>query len=843
MPRKTPNPNKSTSATAIATLNDPSHPYPTPSTSPLLVPTLPPPPSPLSVLSASISFKTPNQHHVHDSTLSLPLGTTLNITRKNGSSHIGQSILGQLLAAGRDHHKQANDATLSHETIRPKEQRRRSILPTGWTMSFSKPSTVQSLPLASSTLSASAQQTGKVTPGSTLAAGRNVMENDEQVDQQPPELPSAWLEGLLSQLARHDLQNAPHYATLPRVTIQEPSQNQLRPLFADVNTRSKDKKSEKKSDKHSNSSGLKSASSTSTLDVNSRTLSPRSKPQTLSRRSSACELALGEEAHDVFHQNRPKTLSSVAILSSIAPVKKSLRNVRQHSLDPSTVPTDTVTEAAQPFTDPATSPDALTVTSPAAPTTTKTTRGRFTIESSSPPARPIRTRTLSCTEVTTLSTLSTLSQQKPALTPADRPAPSPSPASSVVSALSFSLPPSSSLSSNRLASSRSSHASIPPIPISSQPPSHTTSVASEGGPNSNDNSSSPPISIPRGGKTNHQRTHSSSSIQSYTSTCSRRSQVIIPPPVSVSTLQFASFSSIASPGGSGKANGGSDSSQPSLPQQPPLQRRPTPNNSGSGTGTGNGNGRVSSSSNNFRNLSIQIVDGDRRDNGQDSRDSQVFRFDTPTLHPLDDDPAMRESKSEFSIRTGTHQTMNRVHPTQDSIDSAGESSTPLTACSTSYCSESSISGSLGQGTGPQGIDLHGGHPSGYYRQRSLSAINFTAQRWPNQGSNPLPHSQQQQQQQLPQTDDAGPWGERTTRRTHGSVSNADIPYRGHTPPINSTPLSSSYSSGSYISHGEVSDVVMVKKSATGRMFTVERTIPSSPTKFSRFTVVSAADDQ
>ncbi|KAG0301884.1 hypothetical protein BGZ98_007969 [Dissophora globulifera] len=718
MLRKTPNPNKSTSATAIATLNDPSHPYPTPSTSPLLVPTLPPPPSPLSVLSASISFKTPNQHHVHDSTLSLPLGTTLNITRKNGSSHIGQSILGQLLAAGRDHHKQANDATLSHETIRPKEQRRRSILPTGWTMGFSKPSTVQSLPLASSALSASVQQTGKVTPGSTLAAGRNVMENDEQVDQQPPELPSAWLEGLLSQLARHDLQNAPHYATLPRVTIQEPSQNQLRPLFADVNTHSKDKKSEKKSDKHSNASGLKSASSTSTLEVNSRTLSPGSKPQTLSRRSSACELALGDEAHDVFHQNRPKTLSSVAILSSIAPVKKSLRNVRQRSLDPSTVPTDT-------------------------------------------------------------------------------------------------------------------------------PPSHMTSVASEGGLNSNDNSSSPPISIPRGGKTSHQRTHSSSSIQSYTSTCSRRSQVIIPPPVSVSTLQFASFSSIASPEESGKANGGSDSSQPSLPQQPPLQRRPTPNSSGSGTGTGtgNGNGRVSSSSNNFRNLSIQIVDGDKRDNGQDSRDSQVFRFDTPTLHPLDDDPAMRESRSEFPIRTGTHQTMNRVHPTQDSIDSAGESSTPLTACSTSYCSESSISGSLGQGTGPQGIDLHGGHPSGYYRQRSLSAINFTAQRWPSQGSNPLPHSQQQQQQQLPQTDDAGPWGERTTRRTHGSVSNADIPYRGHTPPINSTPLSSSFSSGSYISHGEVSDVVMVKKSATGRMFTVERTIPSSPTKFSRFTVVSAADDQ
>lgn len=35
---------------------------------------------------------------------------------------------------------------------------------------------------------------------------------------------------------------------------------------------------------------------------------------------------------------------------------------------------------------------------------------------------------------------------------------------------------------------------------------------------------------------------------------------------------------------------------------------------------------------------------------------------------------------------------------------------------------------------------------------------------------------------------------------------------------------------------------MVKKSATGRMFTVERTIPVSPTGCSRFIVVSAEEE-
>lgn len=44
------------------------------------------------------------------------------------------------------------------------------------------------------------------------------------------------------------------------------------------------------------------------------------------------------------------------------------------------------------------------------------------------------------------------------------------------------------------------------------------------------------------------------------------------------------------------------------------------------------------------------------------------------------------------------------------------------------------------------------------------------------------------------------------------------------------------------SFGETSDVVMVKKSATGRMFTVERTIPVSPTRCSRFIVVSAEEE-
>ncbi|KAF8939214.1 hypothetical protein EDD21DRAFT_2058 [Dissophora ornata] len=804
MPRKTPSTN---TTSAAATLNNLSHPYPTPSTSPLLVPTLPLPLSPVPVLGAPITLKTPNQHHVHDSTLSLPIGTTLNIPRKNGSSRIGQSILGQLLAAhkpGRDHHKLANDATLSLETIRPKEQQRRSILPTSWTMGFSKSSSMQGLSLSS--------PPGK-TAGSALTANRNVMKNAEQNERQHAMLPSAWLENVLSRLSRSDLHSAPHYATMPRVGLQEQKRPQLQRMFTE---QPMEKKGEGK-----DSSKTKPASPTT---MNPKSKAASLKPQTLSRKSSICEVALGDDARELFQQNRPKTLSSAVISSSIVPAMgpaKPTRNGRQHSMD-------AVMTLKSANVLPANMSESLASSCPPASTSTtrKTTRGRFTIESSSAAPIPLRTRTLSCTAGTAPPGHP---QHQQILNSFERPALSLSPASPT--ALTFSLPP-SSMDAIRPPSFRSMDASVQTSPPLSPPPQFVNTQSVDGASNS---STSTPIVIPRGGRPSHQRTHSNSSVQSCTSASSRRSQVIIPPPPSASSLQFASFSSIASCGGAGVSGAkcSNAAAPPPLYQQHQPQRRPPPNNS-------------NSSNNNFRNLSIQIVPGDKNDAGLGSHDGQLFHLDTPIVHPLDEGTNGQESKgardgpTQQEMQTA-HQTMNRVHPSQDLIDSPREFSAPMTTCSTSSSSVSSMSSSLGncgveggsRGTGGYERNSQG---AGYFRQRSLSATNFNSQRLSGHSSNN--HSIQQQQP----TESAGFWTERTARRTHGSVSNAGHQCRSSTPPVrgpsdNALPVSS-YGS----SHGEISDVVMIKKSAKGRTFTVERTIPASPTRSSRFIVGSSTDE-
>ncbi|KAF9110429.1 hypothetical protein BGX27_006339 [Mortierella sp. AM989] len=794
MPRTKPSSTNSTSAAATATLNDLSYPYPTPSTSPLLIPTLP-----LSALTSPLILKTPNQQYVHDSTLSLPIGTTLTIPRKNGNSRIGQSILGQLLAAhkpGRDHHKLAHDATLSLETIRPKEQQRRSILPSNWTMNFQKSTSIQGVSTASSQ-STLQNSPGKMVPGSALGSNRSVMENLDQNDQ--PMLPSVWLESVLSQLSRSETNTLSHYATLPRVDMHQRRQPSI--MFSDL---------ERQSNEKANASKLKSVRSSSSLSSKAKGASTLNvSPQTLSRRGSACELALGEDARELFQQNRPKTLSSVMISTSIVPAKESLRNVRQRSLDSSVV--------MKPSVQPSNPLEPTLESSVSSSTTTKTTRGRFTIELAPPAPPPTRTRTLSCTSSITLQPQLTgkppVLTEKPSTMPPEKPIYSkpPSPTRS------FSLPPPSP---NYITPRSANNVIMPPSP-SLSPSRFTFNDSSSNGANS---STSNPILIPRASKPNHYRTQSNSSTQSAASASSRRSQVIIPPPASVASLQFASFASIAPPGGT---------ASPHPQHQNPSLRHTAASNS---------------SSNNFRNLSIQIVDGaDKCDTGLDSHDSQVFHLDTPTIHPLDEVASARSE--EYGTRSGTqavHQTMNRVHPSQLSIDSLRDCNAPLTACSTSCSSVSSMGSSLGNyGSGNRLASQYGSDQNyqgydrssaaaGYFRQRSLSATNLDSHHGPQR---PPSHScyQTQQQQHYPQQQQQqGMWSERSTRRTHGSVSCSDhhsngIPIKGMSESKSGPSMSSSYG-------GEVSDIV-IKKSATGRMFTVERTIPASPTKCSRFTYV------
>ncbi|KAG9325336.1 hypothetical protein KVV02_006976 [Mortierella alpina] len=759
-----------------------------------------------------LAIKTPGLQHVHDSTLSLPIGSTLTtIPRKSGSSRIGQSIIGQLLAAhtpGRQHHTLSNDVALSHETIRPHEQQRRSILPLNWTVGLSAKASSAAAGLQGLFLAQpAAPPASPLSRGRSAAGGSIVTETKERSEPSQPSSPSVWLESIISGLSRSDLNTPPHYATLPRVQWDDEQlgQHKDRPrharfLFAGLGLGQKHKQRQQDEDKKKRLAKGKPVNSGSAAPTTSAAgLHPTSKdslstpsPKALSRRGSACEMALGSDAREIFLQNRPKTLSSAVISSSIVPAKESLRSARQRSLDSCSSKAATTTTTTK--------------------TTTTTTRGRFTIESSAPLPVPTRTRTLSYTSSSMPPSLPL--QHTPARSSAAR---KELPAAISIERPSISLSPSSPHSPHsRSSASRSPTVSMPPSPALS--PSPSASFCKRPGVDqdypvcgtsdrSNTNNSTP-ISIPRGaGKPSHQRTHSNSSIQSSTSTSSRRSQVIIPPPPYVASLQFASFSSITS---SNNGNSVPPSSTGCISAAASQQQRPSsPERS------------RSFNNNNIRNLSIQIVGsaGDKNDSGQlDSRDNQVFHME-PSVHPLD----------------STHQTMNRVHPQQLPIESPAEG-------------------------GQHGRDRMSSSSVGYFRQRSLSATNLGSRPpAPRSMSAHSPvgpflesqHLQPSQPRQAPQMQHRGSWAERPTRRSHGSVTSSGVQIHGgrldgERGGSSSSMLSSSYgsssSSSTSSSHAEASDVVMIKKSATGRMFTVERAIPVSPTKCSRFTLVSSTDE-
>ncbi|KAG0249506.1 hypothetical protein BG011_009228 [Mortierella polycephala] len=158
-------------------------------------------------------------------------------------------------------------------------------------------------------------------------------------DEDQPMLPSVWLEKVLSGLSRADANVAPHYVTLPRVNWQNEQQQQQqqqrkRPVFPGLGLKSRSKsKLPKDGDKSIASTPTSSSSSIMQPKTKDDLAVPNSK--NLSRRGSACELALGDDVRGLFQQNRPKTLSSAVISSSIVPTRESLRNVRQRSLDSS----------------------------------------------------------------------------------------------------------------------------------------------------------------------------------------------------------------------------------------------------------------------------------------------------------------------------------------------------------------------------------------------------------------------------------------------------------------------------------------------------------------------------
>ncbi|KAF9194569.1 hypothetical protein BGZ50_006080 [Haplosporangium sp. Z 11] len=760
-----------TAAASATALNDLSHPYPTPSTSPSLSPTLSPSTSPLPTLAVPLSLKTPNRQHVLDSTLSLPLGTTVTIPRKNGINRIGQSILGQLLSghrSGRDHHTFSNDPTLSLQTIRPKEQQRRSVLPMSWTMGLSsaKSTALKGLPFTSPPQKPppTHHSSGNTTPGATFSAPLNFME-DLDHDEDQPMLPSVWLEKALSGLSRTNSNVAPHYVTLPRVNWQdEQQQQQKRPVFPGLGLKSRSKskpKLPKDGDKTiaSTSKPTPTSSSSSTMQLRTKDDLAMPNSKDLSRRGSACELALGDDARGLFQQNRPKTLSSAVISSSIVPTRESLRNERQRSLDSSAY-LKSVPKI------PANLPASSTASCPPSTGTTTTTRGRFTIESSSALPIPFRTRTLSCsssppTPTTPLQQSTTTRKQSmqkntiPTMPPEN-------------STLPFSPPSSIPMSTARSTSSRSSIVSVPPSPSLSP--------------------SSPMISHmmhDAAYKSSHQRTHSNSSIHSSASTSSRRSQVIIPPPASASTFQFASFSSmVTSADGPG--------------HQLNAQRRP----------------------NNIRNLSIQVTETNvNKKDSSTGHSHQSLQGESLRVHPLDMDVPANGPMTDpgmILVHQHQHQTMNRVHPHQEPIEIPRISSAP-----------------------------------GYIRQRSLSATNLGSS---SSASSSLPqrasHPNRQSCTRPEMNHHTHSWTERPTRRSDGSLTSGIVSHRHRD---NEDPQETRFGSSvsltrgtispiSSSSHGETSDVVMVKKSATGRMFTVERTIPASPTKCSRFTVVSSSDE-
>ncbi|KAF9362997.1 hypothetical protein BGX34_005097 [Mortierella sp. NVP85] len=125
---------------------------------------------------------------------------------------------------------------------------------------------------------------------------------------------------------------------------------------------------------------IKSMSSNPALNQKSKDALPLLEPKVVSRKAS-----LGDEARALFQQNRPKTLSTAAVISSsIVSAEGSLGSLgapRQPSMDSSALKTTT---PSFPTNLPTNLPKSSIETCPSpTTTTTRTTRGRFTIESSS----------------------------------------------------------------------------------------------------------------------------------------------------------------------------------------------------------------------------------------------------------------------------------------------------------------------------------------------------------------------------------------------------------------------------------------------------------------------------
>ncbi|KAF9310453.1 hypothetical protein BG003_008539 [Podila horticola] len=811
----------------LNTLEQP--PYPTPSTSPTSPRSTPP------------SLKGPNA----------PPSPT--------KPRLGHSILGQLLAShkGRDHYTLANDAALSLETIRPKEQRR-SGLPASWAFGFSRTTTPVPSP---STLNT-------VAPLAINMANRKGRADPDQHYQTV--LPSAWLEKILAGLSKSRTEVPPHYATLPKDGFPGSSTAAPRSVMSMFDSKGKSPRPSNDTAKPSSKSKRFSDRLIPSPLAKPGTLSPtpvgallhpgRSQaPHKMVRRSSVCELALGEDARELFQQNRPKTLSSAVISSTVVKQQKGRVQEAEKGLTSESTTSTSSSSSSSSSTSTSTSsstsldnsePPTVTESVSGTPPTTTVTRGRFTIESSSPTpmTSPVaRTRTLSTASTSScpmapVTSFSSSYLAPPTLTPGGtRPISDQSTISlSPASPLSFSLPSSSMNSVRPSPTSRSFS-----VPSGSPPPSN-------GSTSSSSSSSSNPISIPRATRSNHQRTHSNSSVQSSGSaSSSRRSQIIIPP-ANTASFQFASFSSMAS-SSSGTGNGNAPPSS-----RPPVMKRAN-----------------STNNNNFRNLSIHVLGKDTDDEedaevppGPESDSSQVFHLES-SVHPLDH-PMMLSSRANTSPNLLHHQTMHRVHPQPHvHVDSPNDStgSSSMTRCGSFCCSSGRSSlnslSNFGANEMPTSVEYGPACHAGYFRQRSLSTTHLDSSLYNNNsGSSPVPvpvpvsassyhhhHSQHLQPQRH-----SSSWSDRPGRRTYGSLSHESSHLPHHLHQLhnrNSTPsllnhghgqLLDSPGSMSKASFGETSDVVMVKKSATGRMFTVERTIPVSPTRCSRFIVVSAEEE-
>ncbi|GJJ70313.1 hypothetical protein EMPS_02662 [Entomortierella parvispora] len=938
MPRSKSTTTTTTTSPVAETLNDSTYPYPTPSTSPALAPTTP-----------VLSLKTPGLQQLTDSTLSLPIGSSLSLRSRSG-----QSILSQLLAAhkpGRasanDHDSKlaSNDVALSQQTFRPKEQQRRSILPSAWTLSLPKSTPVQGFSLSQPRAQASstsrqpnsAAKTAAV-PIASLRSSRNVMEHaaDEEDEGAPPSiLPSAWLESVLQKLTRTERSTASHYATLPRVTWQdEDLYPRPQPAFPGLGLRSARERS-------SNNEENRKYRNRTTKDSSNNSNSVSNKA--LSRRGSVCELALGDDARDAFQKNKPRTLSSAELLSSIAPEKESLKSSTTDAISPldSAVPKaaadpDQVDDDVDDNANVSTPAEPASATRPSLSTpstaTLTTTRGRFTIESASPSAG-------ACARTRTLSTSSSISATQytqgpgssfnsgratppppshPALSSTStKPSISLSPASPTTAPASNLRPNSPSMSAIRSSSvSCTPTVSLPPSPSLSPSPSQVrrkyatgpelpSSMLSEMASSSSDQDPNP-IVIPASRKPIHQRTHSSSSIHSTTSSSTKRSQVIIPPPTSTSLFQFASFSSISPKiGGSNNGNG-----QVGVVGGGPGNSLAMASSGSSLPPFGHPRVPTTPARNNFRQLSIQIIEGDKKKDGTDSlaadgrifseldgedeneedeemnaygssrsrNDSPVFHLESPTVHPLDTKESScdrRHGSGSHGALLTQHQTMNRVYPSLDMeggdmTDSMISSYGPRFSCSSVSSTSSSVGSSSGMCHHQHHQHHHAHHSPAYFRQRSLSATHIESTHSASSPSSSLPP------RRVPGSAHRGSWTDPFSRNPRGGYSssltapgvcadphcdssnlsdNGRCPKEGLCPPSarssssSSLPLTRSPAlaregSQSGMVTESVSDVV-VKKSATGRMFTVERTIPvtvSSPTRCSRFIVMPASED-